>query len=216
MRADAVKRSRLGAIAAIVFLIVMATWLSRRYQLAPTALLYALMAFILVPMLVVLLKREPGVWFRVERSTSFSVLAIMIVMNAVNLLLIISRLVFHGESVDPIALMQNSALIWSVNALAFAILYWEIDAGGPEARAIDAVRYHDFDFPIMDDPQRAPAGWHPGFIDYLFIGFTTSTAFSPTEAQPLTSRAKLLMMVQSSVSLATIAVVAARTVNILK
>jgi hypothetical protein len=68
----------------------------------------------------------------------------------------------------------------------------------------------------MNDPEHAPPGWHPNVVDYLFLGFTTSTAFSPTEAMPFTPRAKLLVIIQSSIALVTIAIVAARTINILK
>jgi hypothetical protein len=68
----------------------------------------------------------------------------------------------------------------------------------------------------MDDGAHVPPGWQPDMIDYLFLGFTTSTAFSPTEAMPLTRRAKLLVIAQSTISLVTIAIVAARTINILR
>ncbi|MGP8100575.1 MAG: hypothetical protein ACLQHL_07405 [Candidatus Cybelea sp.] len=79
-----------------------------------------------------------------------------------------------------------------------------------------ATPYPDFDFPAMDESAPVPPDWRPGIVDYLFLGFTTSTAFSPTEAMPLTARAKLLVMFQSGISLITIAIVAARTINILK
>ena len=68
----------------------------------------------------------------------------------------------------------------------------------------------------MDESAPVPPNWQPGIVDYLFLGFTTSTAFSPTEAMPMTPRAKVLVMLQSSISLITIAIVAARTINILE
>ncbi|HEY1428051.1 MAG TPA: hypothetical protein VGF18_00630 [Candidatus Tumulicola sp.] len=92
-------------------------------------------------------------------------------------------------------------------------MYWLIDAGGPDARQAGERRYLDFTFPAMDEGDRVPPNWRPGIIDYLFLGFTTATAFSPTEALPLSARAKALMMIESAISLITIAVVAARTIN---
>lgn len=76
-------------------------------------------------------------------------------------------------------------------------------------------RFPDFDFPAMADDAPVRPNWTPGIVDYLFLGFTTSTAFSPTEAMPLTARAKVLVMLQSSISLITIAIVAARTINLM-
>ena len=96
------------------------------------------------------------------------------------------------------------------------MIYWLIDSGGPDARLNNKTTYPDFDFPAMDESAPVRPNWHPDIIDYLFLGFTTSTAFSPTEAMPMTPRAKVLVTLQSSISLITIAIVAARTINILE
>ena len=98
----------------------------------------------------------------------------------------------------------------------FALWYWEFDRGGPVERAEGVMRQPDFLFPQMVSPSLAPADWRPFFVDYLYLSFTNATAFSPTEAMPLTSRAKLLMILQSTIALITIAIVAARTINILR
>jgi hypothetical protein len=133
--------------------------------------------------------------------------------------LLVSRLPDHKES--PIALMQSAAALWVCNMLVFACWYWRLDAGGPNQR--DLRRSHTdgaFLFPqMMLDPElRKEMGedeWSPGFIDYLFLAFNTSTAFSPTDVPVLSRWAKVLMMIQASISLATIAILAARAVNIL-
>jgi hypothetical protein len=91
-------------------------------------------------------------------------------------------------------LLSSSIAIWVANVLAFSILYWQIDRGGPEARANKAGKKPDWLFPQEAPVEDAPAAWWPTFVDYLFLGFTTSTAFSPTDTLPLTSRAKILMM----------------------
>ena len=105
--------------------------------------------------------------------------------------------------------------MWVTNVLVFSLLYWQIDRGGPEARANDAGTRPDWLFPQAGAPEDAPPDWRPTFVDYLFLGFSTATAFSPTDALPLTSRAKMLMMLESTISLATIVVVASRAINIL-
>jgi uncharacterized membrane protein len=97
----------------------------------------------------------------------------------------------------------------------FALWYWELDRGGPEARRTKKHPEPDFLFPQMMTPGCSIVGWTPGFVDYLYVAFTNATAFSPTDTMPLTPFAKSLMLVQSIVSLATITLVAARAVNIL-
>ena len=93
--------------------------------------------------------------------------------------------------------------------------YWRLDRGGPEPRANGRSTKPDWLFPQEGLPEYVPADWHPTFIDYLFLEFDTATAFSPTDDLPLTSRAKLLMMLESTISLVTIIAVVARAINIL-
>jgi hypothetical protein len=94
-------------------------------------------------------------------------------------------------------------------------VYWQIDRGGPGVRANKEGRKPDWLFPQEGAPEDASPDWRPTFIDYLFLGYCTATAFSPTDALPLTARAKMLMMLQSLISLVTIVVVASRAINIL-
>ena len=102
------------------------------------------------------------------------------------------------------------------NVVVFALWYWELDRGGPVARAQATSQYPDFVFPQMLTPELAPTHWESAFVDYLYLSFTNATAFSPTDVLPLSRWAKLTMMVQSAVSLATVALVIARAVNILQ
>jgi hypothetical protein len=97
---------------------------------------------------------------------------------------------------------------------AFALLYWELDSGGAAARAHRLPRHADFAFPQQLNPDIAPAGWRPRFIDYLYLGFTNATAFSPTDTMPLAPWAKVAMTVQSLISLAILGLVVARAVNV--
>ncbi|MBV9547646.1 MAG: hypothetical protein JOY61_25010, partial [Chloroflexi bacterium] len=106
--------------------------------------------------------------------------------------------------------------IWLTNVIVFGLWYWELDRGGPSARVRADHREPDFLFPQMITPAVAPADWYPRFWDYLYVAFTNATAFSPTDTMPLTVVAKSLMTIQSIVSLLTVALVAARAVNILQ
>jgi hypothetical protein len=117
-----------------------------------------------------------------------------------------------GLTNSPSRLLASGALAWLGNNIAFALLYWLLDGGGPGARAALSVPL-DFAFTQHLSPELAPAGWRPVFLDYLHLGFTNATAFSPTDVMPLTHRAKYLMVVQASVALALFGLIVARAVN---
>ena len=108
-------------------------------------------------------------------------------------------------------LLRAAALLWVFNILVFALWYWEIDGGGPWKRHRSGHRAVDFMFPQQADGK----SWAADFLDYLFVAFTTATAFSPTDTFPLTKMAKVLMMLQAMISLIVIGILAARAVNIL-
>jgi uncharacterized membrane protein len=109
-------------------------------------------------------------------------------------------------------LLSTGATLWIGNLTVFALWYWALDRGGPEGRLRGGSAPADLQFPPGSDASARP----PGFLDYVFVAFNTSVAFSPTDTSPMTSRAKLLMMVQAILSLVTLAIVVARAVNIVK
>jgi hypothetical protein len=117
-----------------------------------------------------------------------------------------------GVTQSPDELLASGGVVWLGNNLAFALLYWMIDGGGPTRRTGREVPV-DFAFTQHMSPELAPPGWRPVFLDYLHLGFTNATAFSPTDVMPLTHRAKYLMLVQSTVALALFGLVVARAVN---
>jgi uncharacterized membrane protein len=134
-----------------------------------------------------------------------------------SLILLIHGLPTHKEA--PVQLLRSAGSLWVSNVLVFAVWYWRLDAGGPYKRA--KAMSHEvgaFLFPQMalhpESPTK-PDSWHPHFIDYLFLSFNTSTALSPTDTQVLSRWAKVLMMLQSAISLTIIVLLAARAVNIL-
>jgi hypothetical protein len=133
--------------------------------------------------------------------------------------LLVSALPAHKET--PLELLCSAAAIWMSNILAFALWYWRLDAGGPNARELRGAHVDGaFLFPQMtlSAQVRREMGeehWSPDFVDYLFIAFNTSTAFSPTDCPILSRWAKVLMMIQSSIAFSTVILLAARAVNIL-
>ncbi len=136
-----------------------------------------------------------------------------------SLALLIEALPAHKES--SVELLASAGGLWVSNILVFASWYWRLDAGGPHQRDLTAGHTDGaFLFPqmAMSREARIAAGehdWSPNFVDYLFLAFNTSTAFSPTDTAPLSRWAKILMMAQSLISLLVIALLAARAVNML-
>src|SRR5690348_7259189 len=117
-----------------------------------------------------------------------------------------------GVTQSPSRLLATGGLVWLGNNLAFALLYWFMDGGGPIARSQRSVPA-DFAFTQHTSPELAPPEWRPVFLDYLHLGFTNATAFSPTDVMPLTHRAKYTMVLQASVALALFGLIVARAVN---
>jgi uncharacterized membrane protein len=148
------------------------------------------------------------------RMAAVALIAVVNLSNVISLGLLVDGLL-HGSKTSGSPLFFAAINIWLTNVIVFALWYWELDRGGPDERSSPQHREPDFLFPQMSTPGCAPQGWRPHFIDYLYVSFTNATAFSPTDTMPLTRWAKLLMLVQSLASLLTIAMVAARAVNIL-
>ena len=113
-------------------------------------------------------------------------------------------------------LLASGAMVWLGNCLVFGLLYWMLDSGGPVARYRKERPYPDFAFSQQMSPELAPRGWLPQYVDYLILGVTTSTAFSPTDVMPMRVWTKLMMAAQSMISLIVVGLVIARAVNVFK
>jgi hypothetical protein len=183
--------------------------------LGPDWLLLALVAVLSIPTIVAYRRGMRGL----NDTLAYLLLSVVTIEVVISLSLLISRLPAHKES--PKQLLIAATGLWVSNLLLFASWYWRLDAGGPNEREIRGTHTGGaFLFPqMMLDPdlkeQMGDAHWSPGFVDYLFLAFNTSTAFSPTDVPVLTPWAKLLMMVQALISLSTVVLLAARAVNIL-
>lgn len=201
----------LGAIASVGLYLALPPAL----RLGPTWLLPTLVFALLIPT-VLLRYRKLHKW---NQFFGYLVLVVLTLAMVGSLALLVAALPAHKET--PGALLRSAAALWTSNILLFASWYWRLDAGGPNQRDLRGEHLDGaFLFPqmTMNAEAKEAAGerdWRPGFVDYLFLAFNASTAFSPTDAPVLSRWAKLMMMLQSSISLSTLALLAARAVNIL-
>ncbi|HEX4527549.1 MAG TPA: hypothetical protein VH108_12510 [Gaiellaceae bacterium] len=173
----------------------------------------ALELAVLIPLAITTPKRhvnESGL----RRKAAMTLAALISIANGLALLFLIHQLLY-GSGVQGRILLYGALNIWVTNVIVFGLWFWELDGGGPPRRLANPTAPRDFAFVQMTDPEVAAAGWHPRFTDYLYVSFTNASAFSPTDTMPLTRWAKLLMMLQSIMSLLTLLLVAARAVNIL-
>jgi branched-subunit amino acid transport protein len=148
------------------------------------------------------------------RAVGIALVAVASVATAWSAARLVDLLV-HREKIGPGQLLLNGGAIWLTNVIVFALWYWEVDRGGPAARANARHDYPDFLFPQMTLPELTAKDWEPTFVDYFYLSFTNATAFSPTDTLPLSHWAKLAMAAESAVSLVTVVLLVARAVNIL-
>ena len=142
------------------------------------------------------------------------IFALLVVALLSDVILIVDLVKGSKVTSSASSLLASGALIWLGNALVFGLLYWALDSGGPLARHRHERPHPDFAFSQQLNPELAPPGWRPQYVDYLILGITTSTAFSPTDVMPMSAWAKLTMALQSLISLTVIGLVIARAVNV--
>src|SRR5437870_4658545 len=152
-----------------------------------------------------------------RREIVIALLVLVWVFNVLGVVLLVISLVAHsGVQMTGRQLLFSGGALWITDAIAFGLAFWELDSGGPVARALSAApRKPDFQFPQDENPMLAPKDWTPRLWDYLYVSQTNSIAFSPTDVMPLTRRAKTLMAAEATLSAITLLLVAARAVNIL-
>jgi uncharacterized membrane protein len=158
---------------------------------------------------------RPQVLHLTRRRLTLSMIGIVSAANSASILLLIHLLVNGADPSTAATLLRVAVHMWVVNVLLFGLWYWQLDAGGPLNRPNCTHAQRDFLFPQHAEPVLADSGWRPLFLDYLYVSFTNAAAFSPTDTMPLSRWAKMLMLVQSAISLALAVMVVARAVNIL-
>ncbi len=150
-----------------------------------------------------------------RRYLSLGAIAVVSAANAASIILLV-HLLINGAQANAPVLLRAAVHMWVVNVLVFGLWYWQLDGGGPLERPMCALHARDFLFPQQTEAQLMEGGWQPKFLDYLYVSFTNAAAFSPTDTLPLSRWAKMIMLVQSAISLSLAVMVVARAVNILK
>jgi uncharacterized membrane protein len=211
---DVVGESRWPMAGAVLAAMVLTVLLPGTLRLGPQWVLPLIEGLLLVA----LIASDPATISRRSRELRALsiVLVSVLVLGALWATVQLIDDLIHGGAVTNSAseLLEAGTVVWVSNNIAFALLYWELDGGGAAARAHQLPTHADFAFPQQLNPRIAPPDWRPRFIDYLYLGFTNATAFSPTDVMPLAPWAKIAMTVQSIVSLGILGLVIARAVNV--
>lgn len=194
---------------ALIVLAVAYSLITEQLRLAPVWLVPGIVAVLLVAMTVAHLGERRDV----ARTIAITLACVGMVAVQSSVIVLVYRLL-QGDLAAPY-LLRDAALLWVTNVIIYGLWYWELDGGGPHVRHLSGYRPTDFLFPQTMVGGKLAHGWAPDFVDYLFVAFNASTAFSPTDTSVLSVRAKLLMMAQSLTSIVLLAVVAARAINIL-
>jgi uncharacterized membrane protein len=200
-----------GGSIGILLLVLLGFAFPRRYDFGPPWIDLTLNLTLAGVFLVSVATNLFHVSWRLRNGMIFVVVGLMSATNAVTLWQLVALMIFPHQSrtqIDATRLLASAVSVWLTNVLTFALLYWVTDGGGPEHRSNDLKGQRDFAFP-GDLPS-------PGFADYVFLAFNTATAFSPTDTMPLTTRVRMMMMMESSISLIALAITAARAINILQ
>ena len=187
--------------------------LPNRLVVGPHWVLPVLVALPLIP-LSARRHRHPdeSAWIR---QATMGLIALVTLANVASMALLVDHLL-NSHISQGRNLIYSAVAVWLTNVIVYGLWLWEIDRGGPHLRASGEKLQPDIQFPQMENPDQAPPNWRPRFADYLYTSFANGTSFAPADAMPLSLRAKALFASESVVSLITIAVVAARAVNILK
>jgi hypothetical protein len=201
-----------SAVIAAMFLTIM---LPDDLRLAPRWLLPAIEGLLLIA----LIAADPGKISRrsaVLRGVSLALIGVLGLSAIWSTIQLIDDIIHAGPDTSSASdLLQAGGSVWASTVLAFSLLYFELDCGGAAARVERMPRRPDLAFPQQLNPLFDDPPWRPRYIDYLYLGLTNSTAFSPTDVMPLVPWAKIAMGVQSVVSLLILGLVIARAINVL-
>jgi uncharacterized membrane protein len=211
---DEIGESRWPMAIAVLALMVVALIAPPRLAIMPGWLLASIEGVLLLALIV----GDPGRIDRTgpwQRRTSVALVVVILASTLGSTALLIYDLM-TGSPLTSQAdqLLLAGAKVWLGNNVAFAFLYWQFDAGGPAVRAHGMPRYPDLAFPQQLNPDMAPPGWRPQFLDYLYVAFTTANAFSPTDTMPMAQWAKVAMGSQALISFVVVGLVLARAVNV--
>jgi hypothetical protein len=220
MRLSPARREELGVVEpfwqaqlAVFFALALYLALPDRLTLGPSWLLPSLEGVLLLGLVISTPYRHHSQSPN-RRRASIGLIALVTAANFTALGLLVHLLLQRNTAAGR-DLIIAAGQIWLTNVAVFGLWFWEIDRGGPHLRTAPEPKEPDFLFPQMSVPDLPFEDWRPGFMDYLYVAFTNASAFSPTDAMPLSVRVKGLMLIEAMASFMTVGLIAARAVNIL-
>ena len=206
---DPLWQMQLGVVAVIILQLLTS------YEFLPFSKVGLVIVEIMLLMgLIVVTTEGYGVFSRSRRNLAIILITIISAFNVISLALLTNALLLNSGSVGGLELLANGLVIYTTNILMFALLYWELDGGGPDKRTSRQIK-RDFLFTQMTETRYAEESWLPGFIDYVYLSTTNVTNFASADVRPISHRSKMLMMIQALVALVTVVLVLARAINIL-
>jgi hypothetical protein len=209
------KQENRGPVLAVVLMVIALQFFIPKSLAIPHHKVFCFIEAVLLVSIVLIAPKKLGLPHVPQRTLSLVLNAFMMLSNAASAILLVEKIV-DGSITSPQRLLWSGFSIWLSNIVIFSLWYWDFDRGGPAQRSAATTSTPDFLFPQMTDPAYAAPGWFPKYSDYLYISVTNASAFSPTDAMPLTRWAKTLMSSQSITSLILVGLVVARAVNILR
>lgn len=200
----------------LAILVVFAlSFLPGRIRVFPPWAVAVIVACVVAPMVALHLSQDKRRWLQIERI----VLWVFVVIVGAGLILdlkdLFQKMLTPPAGITGVDLLNSSVSLWASNVLTFAVLYWMVDRGGTIARAKRFQGVPDWIFPREATDHEALPPWSPTFVDYLYLAYCTASAFTPAEAMPMTSRAKMMMMVEGLIALVTLLAVASRAIGLL-
>jgi hypothetical protein len=203
------KDPRWPAIVALLIVVFLIIHLPNRYQATPTWSLWVITGIVIAAMLAVTAFPTSNFWRRTERIVILAAAAISCLLGIIAGAKLVLDMIIHQHGYSSVTLLASATALFLTNILIFGLIYWQLDLGGPPARDAGFSGDPDFDFAQSEKNKR----WRPGFVDYLYISYASSTSFqAPDHARPVSHRIKLLIILQGLISLTTLFLIAARAI----
>jgi hypothetical protein len=202
------KVSRYMFLGTVMIIGMLLSILPESLSIGPSWIILVLAVILCIPLFIAVLRGH----HQITRYIALSILGVITIGLVSSVIFLVLHLYSH--TIEASTLFRNATILWLTNVSVFSLWYWEVDQDGPVFRQMNQNQSKDFLFPQMISEIKIWADWKPKLMDYFFLAFNTSTAFSPTDTMVMSRRAKFLMMVQGSISLVIIAILAARAINI--
>jgi hypothetical protein len=202
----------------IVLAIIVAFALSLlpgRVRAFPPWMVLLLTGVLIAPMAGLRLSSTKQRWLQIEGIVTMLFVVLGVAGMVLDLKDLFVKMVTPPSGITGIQLLNSSISLWASNVLVFSVAYWRVDRGGSVARANQTPGAPDWLFPREGADDESLPPWRPTFVDYLFLAFCTAAAFTPAEAMPMTTRAKLLMMAEGFIALITVLAIASRAIGLL-